>query len=133
MLSRPTNVFSPDFSAQLTLWSNQQKQDAVNRKIHDEWLVQAANWILQNEQNRNLNLPIAPAPTLPLMTIYEDDGTVSHPPFPDLRTPILPPVTPAGSGSIKSDNPPPDRTDALLLLAQMLLTDVEAIKKKLGV
>jgi len=132
MIARPTNVMDPNFSTQLALWNNQRNQDAANQKTHDEWLVTAANWISANQQNQNLGLPLTPVPALPTMTIYDDDGKIEHPLFPDLRVPTLSPaIQPSPSTSIVSA-PTADRTDSLLIMVQMMSEDVAAIKAKLG-
>ena len=134
MLAFPQMInFGNDFQkymAALTIWHNQQNQDAENQKIHDDFVTAAARWVTQTESQIAYHQPTQAAPPLPVMNIYNDDGTVSPRPFPDLTAPALPATTP--SGPVTSP-PAADRTDAMMLMLQNIITTQQAILKKLGV
>ena len=124
--------FGNDFSkymVALTLWHNQQNQDAENQKIHDDFVTAAANWVTQTQSQMAYHQPVQAAPPLPVMNVYNDDGSISHPAFPDLVVPTLPTTTP--SGPVVSA-PAADRTDAMMLMLQNIITTQQAILKKLG-
>jgi hypothetical protein len=126
MIARPTDFTNfPQYSALLTIWHNQQNQDTENTAAHDNFVTASATWLVATESQIAYNKPTQPAPTPPLMRIYNDDGSVTTKPFTDLTTPVLPTVTAPSSGSIVS-TPVMDRTDAILMI-------VNEIAKKVGV
>lgn len=133
MIAKPTDVRDPLFAEKLQLWDNQRKQDDANAKVKTEWLQAVDNWRRKAEQDQALGLPIDTAPALPKMTVWHDDGQEDHPPFPDLKVPVLspPPVVVPAHG-IKADKPPADRTDALLLMVQMLSDEIAAMAADLA-
>jgi hypothetical protein len=134
MIQRPTDVRDPQFITKLSLFVQQLGQDNANQLVHDQFVTTASNWKLKAAGDQAVGKPIDPAPNPPLMTIYHDDGTIDHPPFPDLRTPTLdPPANLVPAHGIAADAPPPDRTDAILMQLQLLSGDIAAIKTALGV
>lgn len=136
MIQRPTDVRNPNFISLLTLFVAQQNQDAANQKTHDEWQQAANNWLLRNQQNQAIGLPIDAAPALPAMTLYLDDGTTNHPPFPDLKVPTLAPpavLVPAHGIAADPDKVPPDRQDAALLLLVHIAEQNDKLLAVLGV
>ena len=125
MIQRPTDF--TDFTAYsklLTIWHNQQNQDAENATSHDNYVTAALSWITTGISQRDHGQPVPPPPVIPKYVTYNDDGTITYTDFPDLKPAVLPPVTAPG-GTIVSP-PTMDRTDAILML-------VQSIAKKLGV
>lgn len=134
MIPFPMNPRDPNYIRDLNIFSKQQGQDAENSKTLTEWKQKASNWA-QAGQNaideglQTLAQVMATAPALPQMNVYNDDGTVSHPPFPGVTLPnvheshstsIVPVATP--------ENTPLDRTDAILMLLQHVVGDLDGIK-----
>ena len=125
MIARPTDTHSAEYNSLILLFSNQQKQAAANQKTHDEYLQRAASWISENTQHRAYKLPLTPVPGLPLQTVYEDDGSISTPPFPDLVLPVLPPdvSTGVGPGGFHTTPPggiPPTEIQSALILLNLI-------------
>lgn len=112
----PTNPMSSDYAVQFTLWNNQRTQDAQNKVTHDAYIGAQNFWIEQETSRQDKGLPIddRPIPVVPMQTIYNDDGSISHPPFSDLKITVLPPPASSTSGSLINTSPPKDRTDQIL-------------------
>ncbi len=118
MIARPTDFTNfGQYSKLLTIWHNQQNQDAENTKNHDDYVTAAQTWLVQADSQRAHGQPLPQKPTLPLCKTYNDDGTITETAFPDLTVPELPdPGAAAGSGSTVSKDIPMDRQDVALLL-----------------
>lgn len=105
MITRPVDVRDPLFARKLALYTSQQGQALENRNLHDAYAAYAKDWLAAQTQNARQGIPVVPASPPPLQNVYNDDYTVSHPPFPDLRTPtvdpkdVVPPQNPFGPGS----------------------------------
>jgi hypothetical protein len=112
------------FQAQWTIFGHQQGQDAENQRISAAYVDASKNYLVQYASQLAAKQPLPAIPQMPLMNVYNDDGSVSHPNFPDL-TQVVPPATVAPpSGTIADPHPPMDRTDAILLIVQQILTKV---------
>ncbi len=117
MIARPTDFNDiVTYMKLLTIWHNQQNQDAENQKAHDDFVGAAKTWLIQAESQRNHGSPIPDKPTLPQHKQYNDDGTITLTAFPDLVIPELSVPNAPSTGSGASTNPPADRTDAILML-----------------
>ena len=91
MIAYPTGPpWDAAYFAALNLFHNQSTEAAQNLAVHDKFVSDKSNWMLQTQTNVALGLAVAPAPALPTQTLYADDGTVSHPPFTDLTPCVLP-------------------------------------------
>jgi hypothetical protein len=133
MVARPTGILDAQGLEQLQTWANQQQQVAANQATHDAYLGACSNYVVQYNGQLAAKQPLPEAPVMPMQTVYNDDGTISHPPFPDL-TQITPPAAPpAPTQTIANPNPPMDRTDALILLVQQVLSELDAIKAALAI
>lgn len=143
MIPFPTDVRDPKFVEKLNWWDAQNKQDAANKKIHDEYLQYSANYLAQETHDAELGLTVDPPKPLPVMTIYNDDMTISHQPFPDLKLPMIDPragkpTTGPGFGSLNPTGATVDAQATLLMLQhvvqelQAARADIAAIKSKLG-
>jgi hypothetical protein len=134
MIAAPQWLVTPDYFAQLQIYSNQSNQAANNQKVHDAYIGAQQNYNVQAPSQLAAGQPLPAIPQVPLQTIYNDDGTVSHPPFPDL-TPCVPPSpiegTPTG-GIAQTKNLPLNETDAILMLVEQNHTLLLAIQSKLG-
>jgi hypothetical protein len=121
MIARPADFTNFDqYLKLLTIWNNQQNQDAENLKNHDNFVADAQRWLVQAESQRNHNQPIPQKPALPVHRVYNDDGTIIMTAFTDLVLPeLLSTGTPALSGSVVSP-PAMDRTDVLLMLVSKI-------------
>ena len=94
MIAYPTGPPWDDaYKALQILFHNQATEAAQNQAVHDKYVSDKSNWNLQTPTNIALGLAPAPAPVMPLQTIYNDDGSVSNPPFPDLTPCVLPTMT----------------------------------------
>jgi hypothetical protein len=117
MIARPTDFTDiVTYMKLLTIWHNQQNQDAENLKAHDDFAGAAKTWIVQAVSQLAHGLPVPDKPVLPQHKQYNDDGTITLTAFPDLAVPELPVPDAPGGGSGVSKNPPADRTDAILML-----------------
>lgn len=132
MISRPTNVFDPNYYHLLTIWDAQQRAAADSALARANWAGVASNWVLKAQQDvANGKLPDTP-PAPPMMTVVADDGTVSHVAFPDLHAPVLPDVKITAStggftfGGAAGSAVAPDRTDQIILM-------LHAIAQKLNI
>ena len=112
----------PWYNAQLQIWHNQGQQDAENKSIHDAYVDASSNYLIQYASQLAAKQPLPAIPQMPLMNVYNDDGTVSHPAFPDLTQVVAPVSTGVPSEGIAATNPPMDREDAILLLVQKIYT-----------
>ena len=94
MIAYPTGPPWDDaYKAAQILFHNQATEAAQNQAVHDKYVSDKSNWILQTPTNIALGLQAATPPVMPTQTIYNDDGTVSHPPFTDLTPCELPTMT----------------------------------------
>ena len=85
------------YTNNVMLYHNQAGQVAKNLAVHDAFVQAKANWILQNTQNQGLGLTLSTPPPVPVQTIYNDDGSISNPPFTDLTPAVLPETNTAPS------------------------------------
>ena len=92
MIPLPTNFTDPSYFNQLTLWHNQQNEDAANQKSHDEYLTNYNNWMEQAQQLQAYGKPLPLVTAPPMKITYNDDGSITSEPFPDLHPEILPPL-----------------------------------------
>lgn len=128
MITRPTNVFDPNFDAELKIFVAQGKAIADNAAAHENFLKLSSQWL---DNYTALGKPTGPPPTPPLMTVVSDTGEVTHPPFPDLVTPTPPTFNAPSSGSIVStSNIPMDRTDKMILMMGVLNSKLDALLAK---
>jgi hypothetical protein len=138
MISKPTDVRDPEYALRYMLWSRQQGQAQENQHVRDLYEGYSKNWVEAQTQNAQNGRPVEPPQVLPVMTVYEDDGTVSHPPFPGLTLPALDPrsIAPAplhaGFGD-PGPSQPSTETQATWLMLQLILQRLDTIAKKLGV
>lgn len=130
MIARPVDVMDPNYLTLLNLFNSQQKQAAANLKTHDEFLQLADNWKRLAQKQLDYGLPVPLPPVPPAMTVIHDDGSISHPPFADLRTPSLDPVT---SPPVSMFGAPPalDRTDVLLAQMQIINSKMDLVLRLL--
>ncbi len=128
-MTRPVNVFDPNYFTLLTIWDAQQRAGADNALALANWPGIAKNWQLKAQQDVAIGKLPDPPPAPPLATMVADDGTVSHVKFEGLSTPVLPvAVLTPNTGGLR---PPggavaPDRTDQMILM-------LHAIAAKLGI
>jgi|ERR1019366_3693718 hypothetical protein len=111
------------YIAQMAIYRNQLNQETENKKIHDDYEGAVKNYLVQYESQSAAKQPLPAIPQLPVMNVYNDDGTVGHTPFPDL-TQVVPPAAGTPSGPVANQNPPMDRTDAILFLVQEIWNKV---------
>jgi hypothetical protein len=144
MIPFPTDVRDPKFVEKLNWYDAQTKQDKANQKVHDEYLQYVSNYMAANLHNAELGLPIEQPKAVPVMTLYLDDLTIGHTPFPDLKLPVITvPMKAAGAGAMLAGANPQGATidaQATLLMLQHVVeqliligTDIGAIKSKLGI
>lgn len=143
MITRPIDVRDPLFARKLELYTNQQNQANENKQLHDKYVAYERDWVVAQTQNARQGLPVVPASAPPLQNVYNDDYTVSHPPFLDLHTPtvdpkdVIPPPNPFGPGSgpgFGGVNPTGATSDlnAIMVALTMVLQDLQDIKTALG-
>lgn len=132
MITRPTNVFDPNYYHLLTIWDAQQRASADDALARANWPGVANNWIAKAQQDLAIGKVPDPPPQPPLRTVVSDDGVVSHVPYLDLSAPVLPnPVITANTGGFTFGGAAgsavaPDRTDQIILM-------LHAIAQKLGI
>ncbi len=132
MISRPVNVFDPNYYRLLTIWDGQQRAEADNALARANWPGVANNWIVRAQQDLAIGKVPEVPPSPPMKTVVADDGIVSHVAFPDLSVPTLPvtKITPSTGGFTFGGAPgsavAPDRTDQIILM-------LRAIAAKLGI
>lgn len=128
----------------MALYDAQQGQATENRNLHDKYVLYAKDWLTAQTQNARQGIPIVPASEPPLQNVYNDDYSVSHPPFPDLKKPVvdpkdvIPPQNPYGPGSgtgFGGINPggQTNDTNAMMAALSQILKDMQAIKSALGI
>jgi hypothetical protein len=136
MIPFPTDVRDPKFVDKINWLSAQQKQDQANQKTHDEYQQYAANWLAANTQEARLGHPITEPKPVPPMTVYNDDFTISHPPFPDLSAPMIDPsvAKPTTGPGFQGINPtgPTNESQAMLAMLAHIIQELDAIKAKVG-
>lgn len=145
MINFPTDVRDTNFVFKANWFSSQNHQAAENQKVHDEYVKYSAQWIAANTKQLQQGLPLLEQPKpVPLQTIYNDDFTISHPPFADLVLPsidpkdVIPTQNPFGAGSgtgfagIAPTSATNDSTMTLMMLSHLVQV-VDAIAKKVGV
>ena len=94
MIAKPTDFSDPDaYMKLLTIWHNQQNQDAENAKNHDTYATDYTSWMVRNTQSQANGGAIDPPLTMPQRRQYNDDGTVTLTPFTDLKPTVLPPLS----------------------------------------
>ncbi len=133
MIARPTDFSDyQTYSKLLTIWHNQQMQDAENVAAHDNYVTLSQAWLVSAASQSAHSQPIDPKPIVPQKKIYNDDGTVTLMPFSDLKEVFLPTPNAPSSGSGASSNPPLDRTDMILIALSKLQTSIDNIYKIIG-
>lgn len=130
MIARPVDVMDPNYLNLLNIFNSQQKQAAANQKAHDEFLQLADSWkrLAQSQLDHGLPVPLPPVP--PPMTTINDDGSITHPPFPDLATPSLAPVHSVPPVSMFGASPALDRTDVLMAQMQVVNSKLDRLLLK---
>lgn len=129
MISRPINVFDPDFDRLMKIFVAQQQAVIDNQHAHDNFVLIASNWTIAANHNPN---SVGPAPVPPKMIVVADsDGSIGHADFPDLVIPSITsqPSTDAhgfGFGGVAGGPVAPDRTDQIISM-------LRAIAQKVGV
>jgi hypothetical protein len=95
-------VSFPSFD-QVDIWNK--TQGAQDQHAHDMYVAAAAQWKIQNTDNRANGRPLSQVPVMPIRTIfyYDEQGAIQskHVPFDDLKVPTLdplPPPPPPGPG-----------------------------------
>jgi hypothetical protein len=117
------------YGVRLSIWHNQQTQDAVNTKNHDDYVTLYNNWIVQNTQLQAYHQPIQAPLTPPQKIVFNDDGTTTLSDFPDLKPTVLPPLvvatSPGITGLVAAGTPAQmtqdQKLDAILVLLNALM------------
>jgi hypothetical protein len=126
------NIFDPQYVQKQQVASLQRmaaEQNALRVQLYQQ---ASADWITTNLRNRDINQPISPAPSAPKKIVVGDAGDWQEMPFDNLQPPILPaPVAPLPSGSLRPAGlVPPDRTDQIIAILQVLNAKLDALLGK---
>lgn len=142
-LGQSVNPFDPAFQKQALIKTLQAQADTANAAAQAAYLLKSQDWLVNAVAARDAGQPIPPISDPPLK-IHVDPVSGAQTTGPDAvaSKPVLPAPsgTPGTGGLIASQNPPPDRIDAITAgLSQMwqmisqIQTDIKQIKAKLGV
>ena len=127
------SIFDPQYVRKQQTASLQRmgaEQNALRVQLYQQ---ACTDWVATNLRNRDLGLPLSPAPAPPKKIVVSEAGDWLEAAFDDLQVPVLPaPVTLLPSGSLRAAvNVPPDRTDQILSILQVLNSKIEALLGRL--
>jgi hypothetical protein len=123
------NIFDPQYVQKQQVASLQRmaaEQNALRVQLYQQ---ACTDWVATNLRNRDLSLPLSPAPAAPKKILVSEAGDWLEAAFDNLQAPALPAAaTPLPSGSLRATvNVPADRTDQVLAMLQAINSKIEAL------